>query len=416
MQPDPCRVLIVAHTHPRLTEGGGEIVAYETFRRLRDAPGFAATWLSHDAGQLTVRSGSPFSQPFGADEYFYSGRSFDHLLFANPDPNFAPAFVALLRRLRPEIVHFHHFIGLGVEALALVRQALPAARVFLTLHEYLLICHHHGQMVTHPALELCTAASPQSCHRCFPEHPPAAFFLRELWLKRFLAAVDLFICPSHFLAGRFRAWGLPAERLRVIENPLPAMEPPAEAAAGRSIPRIGFFGQISVLKGLGVLFAAARLLADRGWPGVIELHGRQEAQPAALQGPLNELLAKIPPNILIRGGYPNGQVAALMAACDAVVVPSIWWENAPVVLREAAAAGIPVIGADLGGLGESLRGMPGGILFSARDPVALAQAILDLPPPGQPRMRRAAAPSRVDALAIYRLPPELPDSRPGAGA
>lgn len=139
-------------------------------------------------------------------------------------------------------------------------------------------------------------------------------------------------------------------------------------------------------------------------------------QPAALQGPLNELLANIPPNILIRGGYPNGQFTALMAACDAVVVPSIWWENAPVVLREAAAACIPVIGADLGGLGESLRGMLGDILFSARDPVALAQAILDLPPPGQPRMRRAAAPSRVDALAIYRLPPELPDSRLGTGA
>ena len=180
MPADRCHVLIVAHTHPRLTAGGGEIVAHETFRRLRTTPGFTASWLSHDAGQMAVRPGAPFSQPFGVDEYVYSGRSFDHRLFANPDPNFAPAFLALLRRLRPDVVHFHHFVGIGVEALALVRQALPDARVLLTLHEYLLICHHHGQMVTRPALELCPAADPHACHRCFPEESAARFFLREL--------------------------------------------------------------------------------------------------------------------------------------------------------------------------------------------------------------------------------------------
>ncbi len=410
-QDDPKRVLVIAHTHPRLTEGGGEIAAYETFRRLRASAAFEASWLSHDAGQSPARAGAPFSQPFGEDEYLYSGRSFDHMRLANPDPGFAPAFLKLLRRLRPDIVHFHHVVGIGVEALALVRRALPSARVFLTLHEYLLICHHHGQMVTRPALELCPAASPQACHRCFPEEPPSAFFLRELWLKRFLAEVDRFICPSAFLAGRFQAWGLPADRLTVMENPLP-LPPPLPAPMPRSIPRIGCFGQISVLKGLGVLFAAARLLADRGWPGVIELHGRQEAQPEALQRPLDALLADIPGNVLRRGGYRNEQVTGLMAACDAVVVPSIWWENSPLVLREAVAAGVPVIGADLGGLGEKLRGVPGGIPFGARDPVALAEAILSLPPAGKRRLTAAPA-TAEDPLLIYRM--ASPQSPGGAG-
>ena len=373
--------------------------------RITADPDFEAAWLSHDAGQLPVRAGAPFTQPFGGDEHFYSGRSFDHMLFANPDPNFAPAFLELLRRLRPDVVHFHHFIGVGVEALALVRRALPAARVLLTLHEYLLICHHHGQMVTRPALELCGAASPQACHRCFPEQAPRAFFLRELWLKRFLATVDQFICPSHFLAERFLAWGLPAGRLTVIENPLPVAVAPVEFSTPRSIPRIGFFGQISVLKGMGVLFAAARLLAARGWPGVIELHGRQYAQPEALQAPLDALLADKPPNIFIRGGYANAEVTQLMAACDAVVVPSIWWENAPLVVREAAVAGVPVIGADLGGLAESLRAAPGNIAFRRGDPVALADAILALPaasigrPPPAPEMTSAVLGIYVAAMA-----------------
>jgi hypothetical protein len=97
----------------------------------------------------------------------------------------------------------------------------------LTLHEYLLICAHFGQMVTKPDLALCDRASPQRCHRCYPELDPRSFFLRELWLKRFLHEVDLFIAPSRFLLERHVAWGLPRERFRVLENLLP----PASSAS-----------------------------------------------------------------------------------------------------------------------------------------------------------------------------------------
>lgn len=112
-----------------------------------------------------------------------------------------------------------------------------------------------------------------------------------------------------------------------------------------------------------MLFAAARILAARGWPGVIVMHGRQEEQPELLRRRLERLLAAQPPNITLCGPYPNEAVGGLMAGCDAVVVPSIWWENAPLVVREAAAAGVLIIGADLGGLGEALRAIPGSILL-----------------------------------------------------
>ena len=92
---DGRRVLVVSHTHPKLTQGGGEIVAFETFRRLNATPGFEGFLLSHDAKKLPVRAGAAFTQPFGPREYLYGGRSFDHFLFANPDPNFARAFEAL---------------------------------------------------------------------------------------------------------------------------------------------------------------------------------------------------------------------------------------------------------------------------------------------------------------------------------
>ena len=397
------RVLVVSHTHPKLTQGGGEIVAFETFHRLNATPGFQGFLLSHDAGQLPVRAGAAFTQPFGPREYLYAGRSFDHFLLANPDPNFAREFAGLLEELQPDIVHFQHFIGIGVEALAMPRRVLPKARVMLTLHEYLLICHHHGQMVTRPNLTLCAAASPLACHACFPEQSPQAFFMRDLWLRRHLDDVDLFIAPSHFLRERFLAWGLTPGRLVVQANPLPPPAPPQQRAPSRrSLPRIGFFGQISELKGLGVLFAAARILATRGWPGVIEMHGRQEEQPETLRRRLEPLLAAQPENVTLCGPYPNAEVGGLMARCDAVVVPSIWWENAPLVVREAAAAGVRVIGADLGGLGEALRAIPGSILIPPRDPLALAEAILALP---QAEPAPAPAFIETDPLSLYRPSP-----------
>jgi glycosyltransferase involved in cell wall biosynthesis len=415
----PRRVLVISHTHPRLTQGGGEIAAFETFRRLDVSPDFETWWLSHDAGRLPLRAGAPITQPFGPREYLYSGRSYDPFLFANPDPNFAPALIELLTRLQPDVVHFHHFAGIGVEAMAIVRRVVPPARVILTLHEYLLICHHYGQMVTRPELALCEMGSPQACHRCFPEETPQAFFLRGLWLRRHLDAVDLFIAPSRFLRDRFLAWGLPAERLQVMENPLPPM--PALASRPAKLPsvtRIGYFGQISELKGLGVLFSAARLLADRGWQGVIDVHGKVETMPEGLQRRLDLLLSDIPSNVALRGHYANAHVGRLMMECDAVVVPSIWWENSPLVVREAAAAGVPIIGADIGGLGEKLRETPGSILARARDPIALAQAIMDLParrsePANKPRAHKtrrdienANCPAWVDPLSLY-LPAAL---------
>lgn len=381
-RPEPRRrVLVVSHTHPRLTQGGGEIAAFETFRRLSESPAFETWLLSHDAGLLPARAGAPIVQPFGPREYLYVGRSYDPMLFANTDPNFPAALVDLLLFLKPDVVHFHHFVGIGVEAIAIVRKTLPNAQIILTLHEYYLICNHFGQMVTRPNLELCYASSPLACHSCFPEHSPQTFFLRNLWLKRYLSAVDLFIAPSRFLRDRFVAWGLSSELMRIMENPLPPAPTRQVELSGkeRAWSRIGYFGQISELKGLNILFAAARLLLQREWKGIIEVHGKVQPLPDNLQRRLDSLLADVPSNVVMCGYYANEAVSELMARCDAVVVPSIWWENSPLVVQEAATVGVTVIGADIGGLGEKLREIPGSILVRARDPMALAEAIAALP-------------------------------------
>jgi glycosyltransferase involved in cell wall biosynthesis len=261
---------------------------------------------------------------------------------------------------------------------AIARRALPDIRIILTLHEYLLICHHHGQMVKKPSRALCYRETPPECHECFPEHATADFYLRKQYVMRFLEPVDAFVAPSRFLAERYVAWGLDSARLRVIPNlvaPAVAVAPPMKRAEGAPL-RVGFFGQISPMKGVGVLLDAAALLEQAGAPVVFDIHGSDKGQPAEFQAEFAERLGKAGLNVHYHGGYPQHQVDALMQGVDVVVVPSIWWENAPTVIQEAFRNGKKVMCSDIGGMKEAVHDGINGVHFSVRSARDLVQKLL----------------------------------------
>jgi glycosyltransferase involved in cell wall biosynthesis len=64
-----------------------------------------------------------------------------------------------------------------------------------------------------------------------------------------------------------------------------------------------------------------------------------------------------------------------MANLDWVVVPSVWWENSPLVIQEAFHFGKPVICSDIGGMAEKVRDGVDGLHFRAADPRSLAEVI-----------------------------------------
>jgi glycosyltransferase involved in cell wall biosynthesis len=75
------------------------------------------------------------------------------------------------------------------------------------------------------------------------------------------------------------------------------------------------------------------------------------------------------------GEYKHDDLPALMEKTDWVVVPSIWWENSPLVIQEAFMHGRPVICSDIGGMAEKVRDRVNGLHFRARDPDSLAETI-----------------------------------------
>jgi glycosyltransferase involved in cell wall biosynthesis len=378
----PLRILIASHSHPQLSKGGAEISAFQLFQELQRQPQCETWFLGCDRRETNPKLGARISQPFSDREYIYSVGAYDWFKFANRDAGFPQDFRHLLERLRPRVVHFHHYLGFGVEAFLHVRETLPDAKIVLTLHEYLALCHHFGQMITNPDRSLCYDSKPERCAECFESIPISDFFLRRLYIERFFNLVDQFIAPSEFLAERYVAWGVPKDRMTVIENVIPAPLHQPRAAAPLDRPpllRVGFFGQISFLKGINVLLEAAEILLDRKVNGIVfEIYGDYRGQPTEFQSDFLARLAKAGRNVKFNGPYEQHRVDLLMRSVDAVLMPSIWWENSPVVIQEALRNRRPVVCSDIGGMAEKIRDGVDGFHFPVGNSAALSSLLLRL--------------------------------------
>ena len=403
MKPGP--IAVFSHTPPSVTRGGAEISAYALYLGLRQL-GLDAVFVSAcpvaDLGKVLPGSADEHVIPYESGDY----DTFYHLAA----PELVNAVERLVTRLGCRTLVFHHFLFLGTNTIR--RMVELGHEVVLTLHEFLSLCHHHGQMVTRPGFRLCRESHPALCVQCFPGLQPDQFAARKVSILGNLDGVTAFVSPSHFLAERCRGWGFPGDRLHVIENGLigeahDAGRSPADPAASmrfaveegarhhgggparigeepfppHRVARgaddalvIGFFGQLNPFKGLDVILdAAARLAADAEPQRCrFRVHGHVVGLNEALRTRFDEAVAS---GVLdYRGPYDNADVLELMRACDFILMASRWWENSPLVIQEAFLARRPLIVPGIGGMAEKVRDRVSGLHFRPSDGADLARA------------------------------------------
>jgi glycosyltransferase involved in cell wall biosynthesis len=375
------KVLYVVHGHPAVLPGGAETYAMELFESMRASSEFEPIFLARVPPD-NAHPGTQFSVARQREnEYFWHAGIEEFDLFfmtVRNKEHYIRAFRSFLQAHRPDIIHFQHTHFLGYDLLREARNTLPDTPLIYTLHEYLPICHRSGQMLRMPRMnrqDLCTHSSPQRCHECFPAITPQSFFLRKRFIESHFALVDMFLSPSKFLVERYVDWGIPRERIRFEENGRPAVQPVAEQRNdARKRNRFAFFGQINPYKGVDVLLKAMRLLAKENvhlW-----LHGANlHLQESDFVKQVKALLDETRDNVTLAGSYDPADLPVLMANIDWVVVPSIWYENAPLVIQEAFQHGRPVICSDIGGMAEKVTDGVSGLHFRRGDPESLAATI-----------------------------------------
>ena len=130
-----------------------------------------------------------------------------------------------------------------------------------------------------------------------------------------------------------------------------------------------------------LILAAGRLAPQKGFATLIEAAGRwEDLSPAPLlaiagSGPLRAELtaAAAPLGDAVRFLGHRDDIAALLAAADLFVLPSLW-EGQPLVLQEALCAARPIVATRTGGI-PYLTGEDGALLIPAGDPAELAAAV-----------------------------------------
>jgi glycosyltransferase involved in cell wall biosynthesis len=382
----PLRVLLISHGHPDLSPGGAEIASHLLFQGLRETPEVEAYYIAHTDEPARRRSATPFSgfRDRPNEIVFYSD-PLDGFFFSQQSAEIIDHFARLFRELRPDVIHFHHYTGIGVELIALARRLVPNVKIIVTLHEFLAICQNFGQMVKTTNSALCSSASPHECNACFEDVPASEFFLRELFLKAHFEKVDLFVAPSEFLRQRYVSWGIPGWQIVTFDNGIAPVSPPRPRAlaAGERRTVFGFFGQIHPFKGLLQLLQAFDVLgqypAEKTAGIRLVVHGAYlDQNPPPYVEAIKTLLARTAGRVHFTGPYARGDLGGLMAAVDWVVVPSIWWENSPLVIQEAFAHRRPVICSNIGGMAEKVRWGKDGFHFMVGNPFELASLIQQL--------------------------------------
>jgi glycosyltransferase involved in cell wall biosynthesis len=182
--------------------------------------------------------------------------------------------------------------------------------------------------------------------------------------------VDVFCSPSQFLIDKHKEAGFTG-RTQLVRNgiPLPSVrqKPFAPDAARRFL----FAARLTVEKGCEVVLEAVRRMpADADF--ILQVAGK---------GPFADAFASLAASdarVQFLGYIQNDAKTEAFAAADCLLLPSLWYENAPVVIVEAAAYGIGVIGSDIGAIPEFVTQEKTGLLFAPGNPDALAASMLRL--------------------------------------
>lgn len=276
----------------------------------------------------------------------------------------------LLDDWRPDVAHAHNVHHhLSPSVLGILRQrGIPTV---LTAHDLKLACPAYKMLNRHGICERCRSGNLLHVvrNRCIHDSfGLSSLIMVESSVHRLLGLyrrnLDRIVVPSRFYAGKLAEWGWPAEKLAYVPNFIQTDDFAPEYRPGNYFL---YFGRLAPEKGLDLLIRAAAATGAE-----LRITGTGPAETALRE------LAKPFPSIEFTGYCSGERLRELVQKSRALILPSQWYENAPLAILEAYASGKPVIGARVGGIGELIVEGETGFLFDMQNVDELAEHLRNL--------------------------------------
>lgn len=296
-------------------------------------------------------------------------------------------FESLLREIEPDVVHFGHLNHLSTGLIEVAKKS--GTKIVFTLHDFWLMCPR-GQFLQwgltgDEPWKLCNGQEDRKCaEMCFNRYVTGLVGAGgvEYWtnwvrdrmshIREMCSQVDLFLAPSRNLLKRhIEEFGLDERKIRYLDYGFDHRRLEGRKRVAEDVFVFGYIGRHHPSKGIDHLVQAFGRVKGKAR---LRIWGRPEEQMTSSLHRIEEELDILDDAIEWLPEYRNENIVAeVFDRCDCIVVPSIWDENSPLVIHEAQQAGVPVITADHGGMGEYVKGGMNGITFAHRDVCALRE-------------------------------------------
>lgn len=218
------------------------------------------------------------------------------------------------------------------------------------------------------------------------------------------------VAISEFVAERIRSYGVPAERIHCLHNPvLVEQTPPTAREAVREkygipvdAPVVAIFGRVVRWKGQLEFLRAAKVVLEHVPTARVAIVGDEADRFDDYGTAIRALVEQsgLRDRVIFTGFVED--VASMYAAMDVVVHASIEPEPFGLVITEAMSHGIPVLASTLGAPREIIRDGVTGFLVHPEDTTRLAATIESLLSDPALRQRIGEA-GRAHVLETYSL-------------
>lgn len=373
--------ILQVHKYFTRKRGGGSVTAFlEMVKALSERGHVVSVFSMQDKNNEPTPYSKYFTEHFDLNKKSGIGEKIKNSIKIIYNFEARNKLEKLIQEEKPEIAHLHNFYHYLSPSIIspLKKHNIP---VVMTLHDYKIICPDYKLFNKGTTCEKCKGGKYYNCffNRCIKESFSKSFLaMIEAYVHRILKSyekVDIFIAPGLFMKNKCIEFGIPEDKIKVIRNIVNTES--LQKEIDYSLKEKNYFlyyGRLSEEKGINDLIQAASKLNEEKMLGENELY---IAGKGPEEGKLKKLVAGLGLENKIKFlGFKLGkELLDTIRQSKFVVVPSIWYDNSPMVITESQLSKKPVIVSDLGGSRESIIDGTTGIVFKAGDIEDLAQKI-----------------------------------------